>query len=451
MSLRVAGRWAGAFFLSAFVAYGLGSALAGQPAGVALVVLNSVLVAAIGGLAFRALRRAHPGAAWTYLVARGAEAFLLTAGIVLRDRVGAGAGDLAYQLAMLALGLGSLPFCLALARRHWLPRWLALCGTVGYALLAVGAAAELAGVAVGVVLAVPGGLFEIVFGLLLLTRGFTPTGSATAAGPGIPTSTPGAGASNTTTGAGGPAGAAGAKGVGPDGSRARRAALAAGLGLLLMAVLAGWANFAVVQPLVDTDAAGSASRLPARQGALILAVVALCTVACLDVLVGWALRAFLGRTRTTVALLSAWCRTGYAVVLAVALTHLIAVAGLLRDGAGADRLAAEGHPRLTDFQQVWDLGLLLFGVHLLLVGWLSWRSPTVPTWVGALVAVAGAGYLADSAGSLLSADHPVQASGVTFVGEVVLMGWLLAYAARHRSPGRRVEPGPDRRPLTPAR
>ncbi|MEU1603849.1 DUF4386 domain-containing protein [Micromonospora matsumotoense] len=460
MSLRVAGRWAGAFFLSAFVAYGLGSALSGQPAGVALVVLNSVLVAAIGGLAFRALRRAHPGAAWTYLVARGAEAFLLTAGIVLRDRVGAGAGDLAYQVAMLALGLGSLPFCLALARRHWLPRWLALWGAVGYALLAVGTAAELAGVAVGVVLAAPGGLFEIVFGLLLLTRGFTPAGAATTAGPGTPASAAGPGALAsaagarepiTAAGAREPASTAGAAGAGPDGSRARRAALAAGLGLLLMAVLAGWANFAVVQPLVDTDAAGSASRLPARQGALTLAVVALFTVACLDVLVGWALRAFLGRTRPTVALLSAWCRTGYAIVLAVALTHLIAVAGLLRDGAGADRLAAEGHPRLTDFQQVWELGLLLFGVHLLLVGWLSWRSPTVPTWVAALVAVAGAGYLADSVGSLLPAGHPVQVSGVTFVGEVVLMGWLLAHAARHRSPGRRVVPGPDRRPLIPAR
>ncbi|MEU8373043.1 DUF4386 domain-containing protein [Micromonospora sp. NPDC048894] len=152
-------------------------------------------------------------------------------------------------------------------------------------------------------------------------------------------------------------------------------------------------------------------------------------------MVGWALRAPLSRTRPTVALLSAWCRTGYAVVLAVALTHLIAVAGLLRDGAGADRLAADGPPRLTDFQQVWDLGLLLFGVHLLLVGWLAWRSDTVPTWVAALVAVAGAGYLADSVGSLLSADQPVQVSGVTFVGEVVLMGWLLTYAARHRSPG----------------
>ncbi|TDB75845.1 DUF4386 family protein [Micromonospora sp. KC723] len=175
MSLRTTGRCAGAFILLAFVSYGIGSALAGQFAGAALVVLNSVMVAAIGVLAFRALHRRQPVTAWAYLVARGAEAFLLTAGIVLLGPVGTGAADTAYQLAMLSLGLGSLPFCLALKRQRWLPGWLATWGFVGYALLATGATAELMGAEVGLVLAIPGGLFEIVFGLLLLARGFAPS------------------------------------------------------------------------------------------------------------------------------------------------------------------------------------------------------------------------------------------------------------------------------------
>lgn len=176
MFLRVAGRFAGAFFLLAFVSYGIGSALAGQFAGTALVALNSVMVAAIGVLVFHALRRPHSKTAWTYLAARVVEAFLLAVGFVLLDT--AGAADIAYQLAMLSLGLGSLPFCLALNRRRWLPTWLASWGFIGYALLATGAAAELIGVRIGIVLAIPGGLFEIVFGLLLLTRGFVPSAAA---------------------------------------------------------------------------------------------------------------------------------------------------------------------------------------------------------------------------------------------------------------------------------
>ncbi|MFG3604333.1 DUF4386 family protein [Micromonospora chersina] len=412
MSLRVTGRCAGAFFLLAFVSYGIGTALAGQVVGTALVVLNSVMVAAIGVLAFRALRRPHPGIAWAYLVARTAEGFLLTAGIVLLDSVGAGAGDFAYQLAMLSLGLASLPFCLALNRQRWLPSWLAIWGSVGYALLAAGAAAELMGAAVGLVLAIPGGLFEIVFGLLLLARGFAPS---TAAQPGAAS--------------GGPSSAAAAV---EGGFRVSRAALAAGLGLLLMAVLAGLANFGVVDRLVSTDAAETTTQLLSNQRAFALAVVALFAVACLDVLVAWALRAFFDDTHRTVALLSAWCRTVYAVVFAVAITHLIAAAGLLGDGAATDQISSSVYAQITEFEEIWSLGLILFGVHLLMIGWLASRSRTVPTWVAVLVAIAGAGYLTDSIGALVSTTYAIQVAAVTFVGEVVLMVWLLVFAARSR-------------------
>ncbi|EEP70290.1 hypothetical protein MCAG_00617 [Micromonospora sp. ATCC 39149] len=411
MSQRVTGRCAGAFFLLAFVAYGIGSALAGRPAGVALVALNSVMVAAIGMLAFRALRRPHPGAAWTYLVARGAEAFLLTAGVVLLNSAGADAADIAYQLAMLSLGMGSLPFCLALGRQGWLPRWLTVWGFVGYALLAIGTAAELMGAAVGLVLAVPGGLFEIAFALLLLARGFTPSTVAHSG-------TAGDGASSAAAAV--------------DGGSRPRAALAAGLGLLLMAVLAGLANFGVVQRLVSADATETTTRLLSHQRELVLAAAALFTVVCLDVLVAWALRAFLAGTHRAVALLSAWCRTAYAVVFAVAITHLIAAAGLLRAGARTDQTSPGVYARIADFQEIWSLGLILFGVHLLMIGWLAWRSDAVPNWVAVLVTIAGAGYLADSIGALAPAAYPFQVAAVTFVGEVVLMAWLLVFAARSR-------------------
>ncbi|SHN39073.1 DUF4386 domain-containing protein [Cryptosporangium aurantiacum] len=403
MSLRTSGRYTGAMFLLAFVAYGAGSGMAGQFLGSALVVLNSAMVAAIGVLAFRALRRPHPAIAWTYLVARGAEAFLLTAGIVLLDAFGDGAADIAYQAAMLLLSLGSLPFCLALYRQRWVPGWLAIWGFAGYALLATGSVAELMGASIGLALAIPGGLFEIVFGLLLLTRGFAPSGAAR------------------------PENAPDEAAVDGD-AQARGAALGAGAGLLVMAVLAGLANFGVVERLVSTDAAETTTRLLSNQTAFVLAIVALLAVAFLDVLVAWALRAFFGDAHRAVARLSAWCRTVYAVVFAVAITHLIAAAGLLHDAAATDRLSSRVYAQVTAFEEIWSLGLILFGVHLLLIGWLAWRSRTVPTWLAALVAIAGAGYLADSIGALVSAAYTVQVAAVTFVGEVALLVWLLVFA-----------------------
>lgn len=163
------GRIVGALLLAAFACYGVGSALIGSaPAlGALLVLLNSVVVAAIGALVFAVLLRDSPATAATYLVARTAEATLLSG-------TATGPDEPAYQAAMLGLGIGSIPFCLALRRQRLVPPGLALAGVVGYAALAAGAALEIAGIGVGVLLSVPGGLFELALGLTLLVRDLPP-------------------------------------------------------------------------------------------------------------------------------------------------------------------------------------------------------------------------------------------------------------------------------------
>jgi hypothetical protein len=173
MSHRTTGRIVGALFLTAFACYGVGSALVDSPVGVALVMLNSVVVATIGVLVFRMLRRSHLLTAVTYLATRALEAVLLAVGAALLVLIGsAAANDLAYQFAMLALGVGSVPFCRTLLRCQLVPASLAIWGMVGYAVLAAGALLELVGLGRGLVLAIPGGLFEVALGVTLMARGF---------------------------------------------------------------------------------------------------------------------------------------------------------------------------------------------------------------------------------------------------------------------------------------
>jgi hypothetical protein len=173
MSLRMTGRIVGVLFLAAFFCYGVGSALADRAVGAALMLLNSVVVATIGVLVFRVFRRPHPRTSAAYLIARGLEAILLAVGVVgLVSMRSAEANNLAYQGAMLVLGVGSVPFCLALLRDQFVPRRLAIWGMVGYAVLAAGALLELLGLAVGLVFAIPGGLFEVALGLILMALSF---------------------------------------------------------------------------------------------------------------------------------------------------------------------------------------------------------------------------------------------------------------------------------------
>ena len=81
-------------------------------------------------------------------------------------------GRYSYVLAMLGLGLGSLLFCRVLLLAGLVPRFLAVWGLAGYAILATGMTLELLGFDVGLALALPGGLFEVALGVLLVGRGF---------------------------------------------------------------------------------------------------------------------------------------------------------------------------------------------------------------------------------------------------------------------------------------
>ncbi|HET8914533.1 MAG TPA: hypothetical protein VFM91_02395, partial [Propionibacteriaceae bacterium] len=67
---------------------------------------------------------------------------------------------------------------------QFVPGWLAVWGMVGYAVLAAGALLELIGLGLGLVLAIPGGLFEVVLGVTLIARGFPePIGTTPATQP----------------------------------------------------------------------------------------------------------------------------------------------------------------------------------------------------------------------------------------------------------------------------
>ncbi len=168
------GRAFGGIVLAAFLLYGIGSAAADRPIGVTLVVVNSIAVAFAGLIGFRLVRSTDRSVGAGYVVARVAEAVLLAGGIIVAEFADVGDADnVGYLLAMIALAAGSIPFCRTLGRRVWIPQPLATWGMYGYGALAIGALLELAMErSLTVVLALPGGLFELVLGLYLVRFGF---------------------------------------------------------------------------------------------------------------------------------------------------------------------------------------------------------------------------------------------------------------------------------------
>jgi hypothetical protein len=81
--------------------------------------------------------------------------------------------------------------------------------------------------------------------------------------------------------------------------------------------------------------------------------------------------------------------------------------------------------RITTFDDIWHAGLFLFGLHLLLIGYLAFRSGYLPRAIGVLLAVAGLGYAIDTVGRMLTTGPWTDMSSFTFVGEFLLALWLV--------------------------
>lgn len=163
--------------------------------GAFLMLLNSVAVVSLGVLFFPILEKHGKRTAVAYLTSRIVEGVFLAVGVLAllmigpvgQSAVDAGgtsaawvgslltqANTLAYQVAMMSLGLASLFMCSLLFRTRLIPRFVSAWGFVGYAIFMTGCIAEIFGIHIGLICSILGGLFEVAVGIWLIIKGFQP-------------------------------------------------------------------------------------------------------------------------------------------------------------------------------------------------------------------------------------------------------------------------------------
>ena len=218
------------------------------------------------------------------------------------------------------------------------------------------------------------------------------------------------------------------------GRAGRNVALATAISLLLMALLAPFAQFGVLKTLiVPADAAATTNNIAASSGLFQAAIVAFLIVAILDVVVAWGFYILLRPVSEWFARLVGSLRIVYAAAFAVASLNLIHAAQLVHGATGtalqSARLQAQVGASVASFDTGWRLALGIFGLHLIGLGTLLFRF-SAPRLMAVLVALAGVGYLADSIGTIFIADYGLAISTFTFVGEALLIFWLFWRAAR---------------------
>ena len=216
----------------------------------------------------------------------------------------------------------------------------------------------------------------------------------------------------------------------------RTASITAGVALLLMSAVAIFGKVVAVDGLVtEGNAAQTAADIMASEGLFRLGIASLVVVIALDVVVAWALYRVFSPVNKSLSMLAMALRLVYSGVFMVAIGHLLGAVRLLsNDGylavSGADQVNAQAMLEITTFNDIWYVSQFLFGLHLLLIGYLAYRSGYVPRLLGALIAISGLGYASDSLGAVLSQGSWTDISSFTFLGEFLLALWLVIRARR---------------------
>jgi hypothetical protein len=204
----------------------------------------------------------------------------------------------------------------------------------------------------------------------------------------------------------------------------RTAALVAGVGLALMAVLAGFSNFGAIVPLIAAgDALQTAQNISTSPLLFWAGVAGFALTAVLDVVVAAALYVVFRPVNRRLSAVAGWMRAIYGVLLAACVSQLVVGFSLLSDPSAA-------LPVLESFNTSWVISQGLFGVSLILVGYLGIRADFMAKIFGVLLALAGLSYLADAIGTAVIPGFTAMFAQFLFVGEVVLIFWLLIRGRR---------------------
>ena len=218
----------------------------------------------------------------------------------------------------------------------------------------------------------------------------------------------------------------------------RTAARIAGIGYLIIFVLAIFANFVVREGLIDPDdAAATFTNIADSEFLFRAGMVGFLAVFIVDVVIAWALYVLFKTVGKQLSLLTAWFRLVYTVFLGVALIFFFVVLDLV---SGADylmvfepgQLDAQVMLLLSAFNYAWLIGLACFGIHLMLIGYLMLASGFAPRILGILLAVAGAAYVVDTLANVLLANYAeyetvflLIVAVPSVVGELAFAVWLL--------------------------
>ncbi|MFD0959267.1 DUF4386 domain-containing protein [Paenibacillus chungangensis] len=175
----------------------------------------------------------------------------------------------------------------------------------------------------------------------------------------------------------------------------KQSAIIAGLSLLIMSIAAAFSyGFVHSSLIISGDPMTTLDNIRGSRFLFNMETLGWLVIIITDLLVSWSFYIFLKPVHPEYSLLAGWLRLLYTAVLAIAVSHLV-VANSIADSTTLlklDVMASQVMHSVTSFESIWSFGLILFGLHLLVIGLVAWKAKQIPRIISVLLAAAGFSY-----------------------------------------------------------
>lgn len=150
----------------------------------------------------------------------------------------------------------------------------------------------------------------------------------------------------------------------------------------------------------------------------------------LDIVSTWALYILLAPVNRALSLLTAWFRLVYVVMALIGVVEMVTVFRLLNTPDfltlfGRQQLLAQAQLLLRSFRYDWSFSLVIFGIHLGLLGYLIFTSRYIPSVLGILLTLIGISWVFYSLRPYLYPTVNLGFIPIAGFGELLFPLWLL--------------------------
>ncbi|MBH0347569.1 MULTISPECIES: DUF4386 domain-containing protein [Bacillus] len=172
----------------------------------------------------------------------------------------------------------------------------------------------------------------------------------------------------------------------------RKYALLAGSSLLVMAFIAFFSyGFVHGNLVVQENASVTFHNIQTSNSLFKAEIFGWIIIFITDIVAAWALYFFLKPIHTSLSLLAALLRLMYTAILGIAIFNLILA--LLLSKSMIANPETYVMLSLSAFEYIWSVGLIIFGLHLFVLGYVAFLCKHIPKCISILLFLASIGYI----------------------------------------------------------